>query len=114
MKTLKIILLAGCICFAFTSPKRKQVEYCKLKGSFFVTENRSIANFLVYVQPEEGFQDFYVFKESNSLYSIEPGHWHMVEDARFADYIIYYTEDRAYSDFSVYYTDIETIAGCGN
>lgn len=89
-----------------------QLEYCSLRGSVYIAENRAQANFVAYLEDSEAFADFLVFEEENRLYATEEGVWFFVENKGIADFSIYLTKSKGEADFIFAYTDSPTFAGC--
>lgn len=90
----------------------EQMKYCQLKGSVYVTKDRSKADFIAYQEESEAFADFLVYEEENRLYATEEGVWFFVENRGIADFSIYLTKSKGEADFIFAYTDSPTFAGC--
>lgn len=90
----------------------EQMKYCQLKGSVYVTQDRSKADFIAYEEESEAFADFLVYEEENRLYATEEGVWFFVENRGIADFSIYLTKSKGEADFIFAYTDSPTFAGC--
>ena len=89
-----------------------QIQYCSLKGSVYITEDRAKADFIAYLEDSEAFADFLVYEEENRLYATEEGVWFFVENRGIADFSIYLTRSKGEADFVFAYTDSPTFAGC--
>ena len=98
-----------------TSLPVRDPEYCRLYGSVFLTADpkyKSLARYVVYIEPEEAFANLVVFKEENKLFADKPGFWYPAPAHDFADHVLFVTTNRAFADFSVYYTKSRSFAGC--
>ena len=76
-------ILSLIISFLSLSPVHEQpaqVEYCSLRGSVYIAEERGQADFLAYLEESEAFADFLVFEEENRLYATEEGVWFFVDN----------------------------------
>ena len=89
-----------------------QIQYCSLKGSVYIAEDRAQADFIAYLEDSEAFADFLVYEEENRLYATEEGVWFFVENRGIADFSIYLTRTKGEADFVFAYTDSPTFAGC--
>lgn len=108
---MTFILLA--LSLLFIGPEAiAQPEYCTLRGSVYIAEDRGQADFVAYLEDSEAFADFLVFEEENRLYATEEGVWFFVENRGVADFSIYLTKSRGEADFVFAYTDSPTFAGC--
>jgi Family of unknown function (DUF6150) len=90
----------------------QQIDYCHLRGSVYIAEDRSRADFIVYEEESEAFADFLVYEEENRLYATEDGIWFFVENRGIADFSIYLTKSKGEAHFVIAYTDSPTFAGC--
>ena len=96
----------------FNSPAERQMQFCSLKGSVYIAEERGQADFIAYLEDSEAFADFLVFEEENRLYATEEGIWFFVDNRGIADFSIYLTRSKGEADFVFAYTDSPTFAGC--
>ncbi len=90
-------------------------EFCNIYGSVFLTSDpkyKSMARYIVYLEPDEAFANLVVFKEENKLFADKPGLWYLAPGHDFADYVLFVTTNRAFADFSVFYTRSRSFAGC--
>lgn len=93
----------------------QSVEACRIYGSIYLETDprrRSDCFATVYLEPEEGFADVLVFKESNKLFADKAGFWYFTMARDFADYALFVTDKRNLADFSIHYTDVRSYAGC--
>ena len=107
-----IILL---LLFSMLNPAQPvdhQLEYCNLRGSVYIAEERGKADFIAYQEDSEAFADFLVFEEENRLYATEEGVWFFVDNRGIADFSIYLTKSKGEADFVFAFTDSPTFAGC--
>lgn len=92
-------------------------EICRMFGSVYLTSDpkeKSLARYIIYIEPEAAYADIQVFKENNKLFADGPGLWYLTSGRNFADHIFFVTTNRAFADFSVHYTKARTFAGCRN
>ena len=89
-----------------------QLQYCSLRGSVYIAEERGQADYIAFLEDSEAFADFLVFEEENRLYATEEGVWFFVENRGIADFSIYLTKSKGEADFIFAYTDSPTFAGC--
>ncbi len=99
----------------YTPSPIRDPEYCSIYGSVYLTADpkyKSLARYVVYIEPEEAFANLLVFKEENKLFADKPGFWYPAPAHDFADYILLVTTNRAFADFSIHYTKSRSFAGC--
>lgn len=92
-------------------------EICRMFGSVYLTtdpKEKSLARYIIYLEPDAAYADIQVFKENNKLFADGPGLWYITSGRNFADHILFVTTNRAFADFSVHYTKARTFAGCRN
>ncbi len=90
-------------------------DFCRIYGSVYLTSDpkyKSLARYIVYLEPEEAFANLAVFKEENKLFADKPGLWYPAPAHDFADHVLFITTNRAFADFSVFYTKSRSFAGC--
>ena len=109
--TLLLVFLSS-FFFGTTATTAEQFEYCRFKGSVYIADDRSKADFVAYLEDSEAFADFLVYEEENRLYATEEGVWFFVENRGIADFSIYLTKSKGEADFVFAYTDSPTFAGC--
>lgn len=110
---MKLLYLLGvCYLLALQPEENDQFKYCSLRGSVYISKERSKADFTAYLEDSEAFADFLVFEEENRLYATEQGVWFFVENRGIADFSIYLTKVKGEADFVFAYTDSPTFAGC--
>ncbi len=93
----------------------REPEFCRIYGSVYLTSDpkyKSLARYIVYLEPEEAFANLVIFKEENKLFADKPGLWYPAPAHDFADYVLFVTTNRAFADFSVHYTKARSFAGC--
>jgi hypothetical protein len=95
-----------------SSSQTKTVDYCQVYGSIYFTSKAADADFVVFVESQESFANVVIFKELAPNYANQIGKWHLVEDARLADYNIFISPNMSQSDFTIAFTDTESFAGC--
>ena len=92
-------------------------DVCRIFGSVSLTSDpkyKNMAQYHVYLEPEEAYADLLVFKENNKLFADGPGLWFITSSRNFADHVFFVTTNRAFADFSIHYTGKRTFAGCKN
>ncbi len=89
-------------------------DICKLKGSVYIEQTASFADFRVFVQDVEAFADLVVYKEQGEIFADKPGHWYITDVKSFADFSIYIEDVEAFADFTIAYTPFQSAAGCNN
>lgn len=111
---MKILLISIFILIGYgeQSANTDQIKFCSLRGSVYITDDRSKADFVAYLEDSEAFADFLVFEEENRLYATEEGIWFFVENRGIADFSVYLTRSKGEADFIYAYTDSPTFAGC--
>lgn len=93
----------------------REPEFCKIYGSVFLTSDpkyKSLARYIVYIEPDEAFANLVIFKEENKLFADKPGLWYPAPAHDFADHVLFVTTNRAFADFSIYYTKSRSFSGC--
>ena len=98
----------------FTQPNRDP-DFCSIYGSVYLTSDpkyKSLARYIIYLEPEEAFANLVVFKEENKLFADKVGLWYPAPAHDFADHVLFVTTNRAFADFSVFYTKSRSFAGC--
>jgi len=109
---LKFLFITSLLILNGAVGADQQVRYCSLRGSVYITTERSQADFVVFEESSQAFADFLVYEEENRLYATEEGVWFFVENRGIADFSIYLNESKGGSDFVIAYTDSPTFAGC--
>lgn len=98
-----------------TAQLSRDPDFCSIYGSVYLTSDlkyKSLARYIVYLEPEEAFANLAVFKEGNKLFADKPGLWYPAPAHDFADHVLFVTTNRAFADFSVFYTKSRSFAGC--
>lgn len=93
----------------------REPEFCRIYGSVYLTSDpkyKSLARYIVYIEPEEAFANLVIFKEENKLFADKPGLWYPAPAHDFADHVLFVTTNRAFADFSVFFTKARSFAGC--
>lgn len=94
---------------------KPEPDFCRIYGSVYLTSDpkyKSLARYIVYLEPEEAFANLVVFKEENKLFADKAGLWYPAPAHDFADHVLFVTTNRAFANFSVYYTKSRSFAGC--
>ncbi len=114
-------IIWGILLFCILDPTTRQVateaiqvDYCDLRGSVYIAEYPSQADFLIYEESSEAFAGLLVFETDNSLFADRPGIWYFTDKQAFADFSVYFVESKGQADFSIYFTSFESFAGCNN
>lgn len=109
--SLKVLPLILSLLF-LSGATISQFNICELKGSVYIEEFPSHANFLVYEETSEAFADLLVYESDNALFADKPGIWYFTDQKAFADFTVYFVESKGNADFTVYFTSFESFAGC--
>ena len=110
------IYFAGVLNLGSAAPNKEfiglQNNYCELKGSVYIEQIASFADYKIYVEDVESFADFSVYKEENPAFTTEVGAWHFTDVKAYADFSIYFEDVKSFADFSIYYTRFRGDTGC--
>ncbi len=91
---------------------KQDINYCQVYGSIYIESNIEMADYSIFIQPEEAFADLVAYKTDDALYASANGLWYITNQKAFADHIIYFSTTESNADFSVYFTDNESFVGC--
>lgn len=112
MKHLLLPLLIVLLMSVAASAQVRDKRLCQVYGTFYVEQEKQMADFSVFVEETEGFADLSVFLEENQLYADQSGLWFFVDQPGLADYRIYLERDKNRADFCIFYTNTRSFAGC--
>ena len=76
---LKFIVLFILLIPTEITQIRTGVDYCRLRGSFYIEEFPADADILVYEEDSEAFADLLIFETDNALFADKPGVWYFVD-----------------------------------
>lgn len=111
-----LVYFAGVFSFGNAAPSEKFIakknNYCELKGSVYIEQIPSFADYKIYIEDVEAFADFSVYKEENPAFTTEVGAWHFTDIKAYADFSVYFDDIKSFTDFSIYYTRFRGDTGC--
>jgi len=97
-----------------SNPTKSVNNFCEIYGIIYFAENKTNADYIVFVEDQETFANVVVYMESSLSYADAPGHWVEGSQKHLSDAIIYVTDNISEADFTIAYTDIESFAGCND
>lgn len=112
MKQKFFLLFIFCAINWMAQAQRLNIDKCRIYGKMFIVQDKTRADFSIYVDDSEGLADIIVYQHSNKFYADRPGQWFFTPNRAEADFWVFIETTRGYADFIIAYTQTESFAGC--